>query len=156
METTEIPTKKKLKINWRYALGELAIVSFGILIAFGVNRWADAQRNKAKIRQYYSNLIIDLEEDVAKLDTIKLQIGKNIQTNFKVLRYCGQDLPGKDTIPLLFFQNLKTRFDFYPADATFQSLKYSGDFQLINNIELKNQIVNHYNKYDLIEETNEQ
>lgn len=149
-------TAKSRKINWRYALGELAIVTIGILIAFGINRFADQKRNAAKLEQYYHNLMSDLQKDIQQLQTIDARIEQANKNLFIILQHTDRELPGKDTIPILYFKNLKNRYTFYPSDATYQSLKYSGDFQLINNLELKNQIVNHYNQYGLIAEVNEQ
>ena len=47
--------KSSWKINWPSALGELTIVTIGILIAFGINKWGESQRDQAKIQKYYSN-----------------------------------------------------------------------------------------------------
>lgn len=39
---------------------------------------------------------------------------------------------------------------FLPHDATYQTLKSSGDFRLVEDMELKNQIVDHYSRYNEI------
>lgn len=148
--------KSSWKINWPSALGELTIVTIGILIAFGINKWGESQRDQAKIQKYYSNLVTDLAADTLEFTQINEQIDQTIGNLFIVINHCKNQYPGKDTMPIFFFKNLKKRFEFFPKDATFQSLKYSGDFQLIDNLELKNKIVDHYNQYSVVHGTNDE
>jgi hypothetical protein len=35
---------RKLKLDWSYAIGELIIVTVGVLIALGVNQWQQDHR----------------------------------------------------------------------------------------------------------------
>ena len=49
------------KINWRYALGELAIVVVGILIAVSVNAWWGSRQDAAPEQAYLQQLASDLD-----------------------------------------------------------------------------------------------
>ena len=56
-----------MKINWKYAIGEVIIVIVGISVAFLLNNWA-SERKEAKIRQQYLvNLANDLSGEIDHL-----------------------------------------------------------------------------------------
>lgn len=141
-------------LNWRYALGEIIIVILSITIAFALNNWASARKDRVKARQYLENLQKDLEADITTLETLDAKLDTSLRHHWQITQHFFRPLPGRDTVGFLFFGELKQRFDFYPHNATFESLRYSGDFQLIKDIALKNQIVEHYNQYELVDKAN--
>lgn len=52
------------KINWRYAIGELIIITIGISFAFALNNWAASSEENELVKEYYSSLRSDLETDM--------------------------------------------------------------------------------------------
>jgi hypothetical protein len=139
-----------MKINWRYTLGELLIVTTGILIAFALNNWA-AQRNDKKLEhQYLSSLRADLQADLQVLKNNQQLVQSNHEKARSIIRHFFAELPGRDSIPMKVFSELKGMPSFIPHDATFQTLKNTGDFKLIQDFELKNSLVEHYSRYNEI------
>ena len=51
------------KVNWRYAIGELIIVTLGISIAFALNSWAESNKQEKKTKVYLQGIITDLQDD---------------------------------------------------------------------------------------------
>ncbi len=133
------------KINWRYALGEILIVIFGITIAFSLNSWAENSKSKKEKNKYLQNLVKDLATDTMMLDSniILLQQRKNDITTIR--KYISTPNNRMDTI-LPKFYNLSTPINFQPRNITYQTLINSGDFKLIDDFELKTLIQEHYLK----------
>lgn len=57
-----------LKLDWKYAVGELIIVTLGVMIALYADRWNTQQSIKENEIEYVERLIADLREDQARLD----------------------------------------------------------------------------------------
>ena len=51
-----------------YAIGEIALVVIGIMIALQINNWNDGRREQLRIKTYLSNLIEAINDDIAYLD----------------------------------------------------------------------------------------
>ena len=58
---------RKLNLNWRYAIGEFAIVVLGVLAAFWVENWNSDRQDRAREADYVAALIADLRSDVDAL-----------------------------------------------------------------------------------------
>lgn len=136
-----------MKINWRYAMGEIIIVIIGITIAFGLNNWAH-NRSERKIELFYlQNLEKDIKSDIASLDHNISLFEQNLKDLEMVIPHLGRKLPGRDTIFRKVFALAETP-DFIPEDATYHTLVNSGDFKLIGDFELKSAIEKHYRQYE--------
>jgi hypothetical protein len=139
-----------MKIDWKYAIGELLIVTVGILIAFGLNNWAQGQQEKKKAHTYLESLAADLSADLEVLNDNLAFVQQNQQTARSIIGHFHRTLPGRDSVPFKIFSELLGMPTFIPHDATYQTLKNSGDFRLVEDMELKNQIVDHYSRYNEI------
>jgi hypothetical protein len=58
---------RKLRLNWRYGLGEFFIVVLGVLVALWVDNWNNDRKDRVLEREYVSSLIADLELDDASI-----------------------------------------------------------------------------------------
>ena len=48
----------------RYAIGEIVLVVIGILIALQINNWQQNRKNDGVRRDYYNQILQDLEKDI--------------------------------------------------------------------------------------------
>jgi hypothetical protein len=58
----------KNKKYFKYAVGEIALVVIGILIALQINTWNDHRVKKTEISSVYAAILEELENDVQLLD----------------------------------------------------------------------------------------
>lgn len=137
-------------VNWRYAIGELLIVITGISIAFALNSWASSIKDKDLKKEYLSSIKGDLTIDVQHLDSNCAELEMRIKYFQRMFAYMGREIPGKDSVAMGMFRFVDP-VDFTPRETTLQSMKFSGDLKLINDLELKNTILNHYEKYGDVE-----
>jgi hypothetical protein len=70
----EILTERKTHRYLNYAVGELILVVFGILIALQINNWNEERLEQRQIADYAHALIKDLERDLAMAAIIKVEI----------------------------------------------------------------------------------
>lgn len=136
------------KINWRYALGELLIVICGISIAFALNNWAQGRQEKQLALTYLENIEQDIVADLAALDENIEQLQSISKTIDGYIPHLFRQLPGRDSIPSHIFRDMHQYVNFFPHRATYESMLHSGDLKLIQDFDLKNQIVEHYNSYE--------
>ena len=65
---------KKTRRYLSYAVGELVLVVFGILIALQINNWNEERIEQRQISDYAHALIKDLERDLAMIEVIETEI----------------------------------------------------------------------------------
>jgi hypothetical protein len=53
-----------------YAIGEIALVMIGILLALQVNNWNEGRKQDAQLDQYRANLVSELHDDLEHLDEL--------------------------------------------------------------------------------------
>ncbi|MBX2870568.1 MAG: hypothetical protein KTR30_00655 [Saprospiraceae bacterium] len=135
-----------MKINWRYAIGEVIIVIIGISIAFALNNWAESNQARKVEELYLKNLEKDLSNDLDSLNKNIYLLGQNLDDINHLRPHLGRQIPGRDTIFGKVFQVAKT-IAFIPEDATYHTLVNSGDFKLISDFQLKSAIEKHYREY---------
>ena len=56
------------KLDWKYAIGELIIVTLGVMIALLADQWITQQSINEDEKEYIERLIADLVEDQSRLD----------------------------------------------------------------------------------------
>lgn len=138
----------------KYVLSELLIVIAGILIAFTLNNWAQSRSDKKQEQIYFQSLKSDIEADRAALEKGKVFLTERIQIAQNIMAHFRTPLPGRDTIPMTIFRELRGAPAFVSHDITYQMLVNSGDFQLISNFETRNKIVEHYARYQTLYDEN--
>ena len=122
-----------------YALGEIALVVIGILIALQINNWNQDQKNLTLERKLLSELHQDLQLDTAFLN-YQLQRVEAISTSVEYLltKPARFELPSGDHVTfagVYFSQNRKA----------LESINSSG-LQIPSDDKLRNQIREHYHK----------
>lgn len=132
-----------MKIDWKYAIGEIIIVIIGISIAFALNSWKEEQTNQKQKRQYLENLVLDINKEIEKLENNQ-EVFKTKRNHINLIRpLLGNPKVRRDTILPKFF-NLVRLANFTPENTTYQTLINSGDMKLIDDFQLRRKIEEHY------------
>ncbi len=135
--------------NWRYALGEIVIVTIGISIAFGLNNWAAQRKDQHTKRQYLTNLAKDIEQDRIQLEGNVTKLEQQQKVLREMLPHLNAILPGRDSLLHKLFR-VSELIDFIPKDITYRSMINSGDFKVIDDFELKTAVETHYAEYEVL------
>lgn len=129
---------KGIKRYLIYAIGEIALVVIGILIAMEINNWSEAKKAREKELIYLENIRHDLLATSAELKRF-IVLRKKIGTAAEkiVSHFEGEPITDWKT----FNANLVTVYEwsrFYPIDNTFREMSSSGNLSLISNDSIKN------------------
>ena len=120
-----------------YAVGEIALVVIGILIALQINNWNEDNKEQKRIELYAISLIQDLEQDIIMIDDIYTQNNEIINRIDSLSRYI-QDKQIRDisNMDLFYFTLNKPHRPYLWNRITLDDMKSSGSLQLIKNDSL--------------------
>ncbi len=135
--------RKKLRINWRYTIGEVLIVFIGITIAFSMNTWKEQRSLSAQKNQYIQSLLDDLDKERVHLEQNAGEFRLKIETARNVLDYMRNGTGTPDSALMRFFQ-LAQLINYNPPRVTYDIMVNTGDLDLINPLSMQKQLALHY------------
>ena len=138
-----------MKLNWKYAIGEILIVIIGITLAFSLNNWKENRIDKNQKKQYLDNLVIDIKQEIEQLNKNQEEVNVKLQQIKTIKPFLGNKQPGRDTIVRKVF-DLARMVNFYPENTTYQTLINSGDMKLIDNFVLRRGLEEHYALHKIV------
>lgn len=142
-------TENKFSKYLLYAIGEIILVVIGILIALAVNNW----NQESQESRLGDDLLVRIHHDLVK-DTIHFRsaILRNNELREELKKLLVDVYDGIDSINEV--QKMSNTWDqlldqaFSPNDNTYRSMISSGTLGLIQNTELKEEILDLYSEYD--------
>jgi hypothetical protein len=140
-------TENKFSKYLLYAIGEIVLVVFGILIALKINNWNQNQNEQNKIKEYAVSLIQDLEGDISMTGHIQRQNIEIISRIDSLKMYMqNRKTENISNILMLYFTLNKPHRPYSWNRTTITELKNSGALGLIKNDSLSKMI----SKYDAL------
>jgi len=131
----------------KYAVGEIVLVVIGILIALTINNWNDQKNNAKSEHIYYCRILEDFELDKQRIEELKEKANNRIDSSKKIL--LDLDSGTKDKHYLINQFILATRSEVYePRNVTLKDLISSGNLKLINDISIKNNLIQYYSELE--------
>ena len=136
-----------------YAIGEIALVVIGILIALQINNWNEWRKQKKLEKEMLSELSISLRRDLADIEyNIRFQQSA-YESQVIILDWLDSERPYADSL-CYHFARAHLATVFVSNDGSFETLKTLG-LGLISNDSLRNRISNlydhHYDHYNDLE-----
>ncbi len=132
----------------QYAFGEVLLVMVGILIALQVNTWNENRIAKIRIDSRLMNLVQDVESDIAEMEDIQERALRRI-TVIKVILEVDSICP---TFSSEDFANPNEEISWLKTmdghSSTYEGLVSSGEFYLIEEQGLANDIQKYYAEVD--------
>lgn len=135
-------------LNWRYAVGEVALIVVGILIAMAIGTLQEEIRENWIERKYLRALLDDISTD---LETLKVTQAAVQKLQIEPLSYALKTMnnqEGDDFDQEKFVSAIARYGDtqyFTPKIGTYQDLTSSGQIHLINDFSLRNKLSDYYN-----------
>jgi len=137
----EILLGKKTRRYLGYAVGELVLVVFGILIALQINNWNEERIEQQQIADYAHALIKDLERDLAMIEVIKAEIDVLINKIDTLAAYI-EDRPFEEmrNIDLYYLMQAPFYRPYAWNRTAMEQIKSSGALRQMKNRELAEKI----------------
>jgi len=141
---------RKFKLDWSYAIVELAIVTVGVLIALGIDEWNDERLERAEEIDVISRLIADIDAD---LQGFEFRLKAIDSKEDSLLRVRAAVFNGAPDDPSAFLRDIIVGADFgwnqgLAQRATFDDLLGSGRLQVIGNPDIRTRIADYYSHYE--------
>ena len=126
-----------------YAIGEIALVVIGILIALQINNWNEERRQRDLEKQSLIRLLEDLQQDANRLYFLDTSYVRLISENRKAIQLF---IEAKDLEDIRGLIDLPTWLGRYLATqtSTFEEMVNSGILYSIKDLALLKAITNHY------------
>lgn len=141
--------KNKIGKYLKYAIGEIALVVIGILIALSINNWNQKQNEIKSETLSLNNLVLDLEEQATILEDYIQYESTYAENGVSVLKHYAKHKAFKKVDSILSKLNsLTSRRSFNPINTTFEELISTGNIGLIRNESIKRSIIRYYNELE--------
>ena len=135
-----------------YALGEIALVVIGILIALQINNWNEWRKERILEKNVLIDLKDNLERNISLATNAISQIKEINRSSEIVVKFVSGDLATTDSLGHHFSQSSRSgTFLFEVNKDGYESFKNIG-FEILSSKALKNKILNlfevSYQKYE--------
>lgn len=135
----------KVKNYLLYAIGEIALVVIGILIALQINNWNEEYKDHQLEKVYYCKLLEDVKQDEILLNKLKDEAQDRIRWVNKSIHILQQEKVNRAELANAMMGSIFfIRFNFKPSSSAFDDLKSSGKLGTLKDIELKQKLLNYY------------
>jgi len=142
-------TENKFSKYLLYAIGEIVLVVIGILIALSINNWNNNNKDRKLEKLYISGLINDLEGDSIAIAQIKIDSDEQVLRKGKLYNYFEGASYNNDSISRFFDMQWGMPLGFNPTTTTLDEMKSSGRISVIQNPDIRKQIIKTYNNYQV-------
>jgi len=135
---------------FKYAIGEIALVMIGILLALQVSNWNEANKSRILEKRYLSELILDLQKDslVISNDVILADAQKYYKEKLIDIFNTEKNYI-EDSLNIYFNSQWQANYSFNPITTTLDEMKSTGNIGLIKNSDLRRSILETYNNYEV-------
>jgi hypothetical protein len=139
---------RKLKLDWAYLVGELLIVTVGVLIALALDSWNDARLERRVEDEVLEWLISDLESDTAMFAWWSENVLEKLAALDQVFTILGEpNSPVQDSLAFLNAIGTGSYFSWSQPSVrrtTFDELVGSGKLGLIDDLRVRRRIIEYY------------
>ena len=140
--------KPNFKLNWKYALGEVALIFIGISLAIAFQNWNEERKRMTSEIVFLEGLLEDLKRDSATVDRYAMLAGWKYEDGKYVEQFLRKELTEVDTVMLLgnLFWNGRN-VQYTPYLPTYDELISTGNLSILQNEELRTKLRSLINRY---------
>jgi hypothetical protein len=137
---------RKFRLDWSYAVGELFIVTIGVLVALAIGAWNSERLDKAEEFEILSRFISEIEADLLEYESRLLSIDEKEESLLRVRSALAGNGP-KDITQFLNDIIIGANYGWDQGTAqraTFTDILGSGRLGIISNSDVRTLIINYY------------
>ena len=136
------------RLDWKYAFGELIIVTLGVGIALYADQWASQQSIKRTEIEYIERLIADLQEDQNRLDIAQGFLSrKNPSLALIYDDLCLQLPPNRDASEMIHHFNEGAILGFsqpFAQTDSYDEILSTGSLNIIADFQIRAELMTYY------------
>lgn len=147
--------KESFKRYLLYSMGEIILVMIGILLAVQVNNWNEKRKNNLTEIEIYQSFYKTLLKDSTDLALIDNVFNNGLEAQKYFIRKSAEEVLTEQRLPEIkqkILNTLDVSHSFFPRFGMYQEVINNGEFAYIRNEDIKNQLVEIYERrYKLYE-----
>lgn len=146
MKKMKMKMKLNLNIDWKSKIIDLLIVIIGITIAFKLNTWNESMTNNLEAKHY----IESFDDENTHNENNLISAIEFSESNKKDIDSLKQILLTKkytDERIKVFAASMMSLANYSPSVTTMEDMTASGEFKLIEDIELRKRLIDTYNSF---------
>ena len=124
----------------RYAIGEIALVMIGILLALQVNNWNEQRKDRITEQKILNALQEDLLVNINRLNKDILLEQQTINQANKIIKHLDERKPNNSSLDSIFSEAIYSPYIIIAA-SSYESLKFKG-IDIIQKESLQRSIIN--------------
>jgi hypothetical protein len=141
---------RKFRLDWSYAIGELIIVTVGVLIALAIDEWNSQRLEKSEEFDILSRLITDIESDLQGYEGRLSSIDDKEESLLRLMSALADNGPQNVS---QFLNDVVVGANYgwnqgRTQRSTFSDLLGSGSLRIIADAEIRVLIAEYYDQYD--------
>lgn len=144
---------RKFKLDWGYAVGELVIVTLGVLVALGIQQWNENRLEHVEEKEILDRLLVDLGTDLINLQNMIEAATVKEESLDRLAAVFASGQPPKNGELFLSDVVIGANYGWNQASArsrTFEEIQFSGKFGLIRETELRGAISDYYSLFSTL------
>ena len=134
-------TQNRVSKYLLYAIGEIVLVVFGILIALQVNNWNESNKRARAETEFLKGVQNDLSVDMNYINMVLHKLRK--KTN--AFDEMDLDLPKPNMDSLISIYLFEGNYTFYPISGSFQSALAGNELNTYRNKKVISSLIKLYN-----------
>ncbi len=140
--------KLNLNIDYKSKIIDLLIVIIGITIAFKLNTWNESITTNLEAKDYIESFY---EENITNETNLSsaLEFSESNKKDIDTLKQILLSKKYDDRRIKILAASMMGLANYSPSITTMENITASGEFKLIKDIELRKQIINTYNLYNV-------
>ncbi len=134
--------QNKIRSYFLYAIGEIALVMIGILLALQINNWNELRKEQAREISYLNRLHENITFDNQRINQNIEFYGSVLKKGELALEFANDDDVSNfsDWEILVAFFHASQIGPMIPTSTTYDELKSAGELSLIRNSELRDRL----------------
>lgn len=130
-----------------YALGEIVLVVFGILIALQINNWNEKKKETKELQNYLIKIADNIQQDIIQVESLKI---RRDSVRSKATKSSKALLKNDFANIRDILQGQRAFYEFYfiPNKSGFEALKNSSYLGKINNTKIDSLLSLYYARVD--------
>ena len=139
--------KLNLNIDWKSKIVDLLIVILGISIAFKLNTWNEATKTNELEKEYVNSFYEENISNEARL-VLALEFSESNKNNIDSLKHILLSKQYSDERIKTLMASMMGVANYSPSTITMENIIASGEFELIDDVELRKELISTYNTYN--------
>ncbi len=128
----------------RYAIGEIALVVIGILIALQINNWNEENSNEKIVQEHLLKIALNVDSDIKKLEFLIKDRSEGLKLCDSIVGYYDAEFIANPKLFEQGFFNVFMEKRFHANTTAYESLKSSGLMNNLNQSEIEEKLSSYY------------